>query len=264
MLNSTHMYIQNLKLFLRPSNSDTLESFALFQRIDPPSSARGLCFCYRPLYTCIHASRQCADGATEEFLQVVFNHDKGRFTFSSWKKLQNWAIVKERALRAPAYSPKTPMLCGEQFPARSKPVPPPGAHCPATTSTAAHSEDTTLPAVICHGNSFTLCSAPQLLSQQAAGRAQGSAPEHPSSPGSSSSAAGMLGALHTSHPTAGPPHPKPASKCPSPSSVGRAGLWGSAAPSTPQQLLITVSTVGASMWVMAPARRCAPQNMQLT
>lgn len=124
MLNSTHMYIQNLKLFLRPSNSDTLESFALFQRIDPPSSARGLCFCYRPLYTCIHASRQCADGATEEFLQVVFNHDKGRFTFSSWKKLQNWAIVKERALRAPAYSPKTPMLCGEQFPARSKPVPP--------------------------------------------------------------------------------------------------------------------------------------------
>lgn len=141
---------------------------------------------------------------------------------------------------------------------------PPGAQCPATTSTAAHSEDTTLPAVICHGNSFTLCSAPQLLSQQAAGRAQGSAPEHPSSPGSSSSAAGMLGALHTSHPTAGPPHPKPASKCPSPSSVGRAGLWGSAAPSTPQQLLITVSTVGASMWVMAPARRCAPQNMQLT
>lgn len=84
----------------------------------------------------------------------------------------------ERALRAPSYCPKGANVLWGTVSCKVK-VCAPGAHCPATTNTAAHSEDTTSPAVICHGNSFSPCSAPQLFSQQAAGRAQGSAPSTP-------------------------------------------------------------------------------------
>lgn len=136
----------------------------------------------------------------------------------------------------------------------------PGAHCPATTSTAACSEDTTSPAVICHGNSFSPCSAPQLFSQQAAGRAQGSASEHPSSPGSSSCWE------HCTQVTPLQDHlnPSPQPRAHHPALLDTEGSGGSAAPSTAQHPLIIVSTVGARVWVMAPARRCAPKNMQLT